>query len=112
MKGLDKFTLRKATEKRSIDNKRNGERRGKEERSLRYILGVITGVSLTLYAVGLIVAAYLERGYIAAGGEWVLIILGSFGLVGCGYRLRDHQARESRARIRKMKERKIRLSGN
>lgn len=79
---------------------------------MKFLLGMIAGVCARIICDAVILLAYSERGYVAAGGEWVLIILGSFGLVGCGYRLRDHQARESRARIRKMKERKIRLSGN
>jgi len=77
---------------------------------VRYLLGIVTGVSLTLYAVGLIVAAYLERGYIAAGGEWLLIIFGGIGLTGCGYKLRDWQARESKRRVSRLKsQRKERL---
>ena len=70
---------------------------------MRYLLGIVTGICLSAYTAGLILAAYLERGYIAAGGEWLLITIGGIGLFGCGYKLRDWQARESKRRVSKLK---------
>jgi len=76
-----------------------GGRRG----MIKFLLGMIAGVSAMILVEGVNLLAYSERGYHAIGGEWLLVLIGASGLFACGYKLRDWQARESKRRVSRLK---------